>query len=287
MEKPKNKLIHKLKNRYRLVLINDTTYEEKFSFSLTPMNVFVGFSSFLVFFATILIMLIVFTPLREYIPGYTDTETKKNVAKLLFQTDSLEKALNDRESYYKNMLNIMNDKVDERDTAIIPTDKKTGESEFNKKYELDDAFKKEFEELAKDNFSVNGEDKESTTIDNLSFFNPVQGLVSNAFDYANDHFAVDVLTKANESVKATLDGRVIISSWTPETGNVVAIQHKNNVISVYKHNAVLLKKVGTFVNAGDAIAIVGNSGELTTGPHLHFEIWENGNPVNPEQFINF
>ncbi len=287
MEKPKKKLIHKLKNRYRLVLINDTTYEEKFSFSLTPMNVFVGFSSFLVFFATILIMLIVFTPLREYIPGYTDTETKKNVAKLLFQTDSLEKALNDRETYYKNMLNIMNDKVDERDTTIIPVDKKTGESEFNKKYELDDAFKKEFEELAKDNFSVNEEDKNSTTIDNLSFFNPVQGMVSNAFDYANDHYAVDVLTKANESVKATLDGRVIISSWTPETGNVVAIQHKNNVVSVYKHNAVLLKKVGTFVNAGDAIAIVGNSGELTTGPHLHFEIWENGNPVNPEQFINF
>src|SRR4051812_19817105 len=116
MEKPKKKLIHKLKNRYRLVMINDTTYEEKFSFSLTPMNVFIGFSSFLVFFAAILTMLIVFTPLREYIPGYTDTETKKNVARLLFQTDSLEKALNDKEAYYKSIMNIMNNQVDERDT---------------------------------------------------------------------------------------------------------------------------------------------------------------------------
>jgi murein DD-endopeptidase MepM/ murein hydrolase activator NlpD len=287
MEKPKKKLIHKLKNKYRIVLINDTTYEEKFSFSLTPINVFVGFSSFLVFFATILITLIIFTPLREYIPGYTDTETKHKVAKLAVQTDSLEKALNDKEAYYRNLLNIMNDKVDERDTAVVPADKKSSGMQLDKKYEVEEQFKKEFEQLAKDNFSVEADNGAPTSIENLTFFSPVQGIVTNAFDYANDHFAVDVVTKPNEPVKATLDGRIVISSWTPETGNVIAIQHHNNVISVYKHNAVLLKKVGTFVNAGDAIAIVGNSGELSSGPHLHFEIWANGNAVNPEQFINF
>lgn len=287
MEKPKKKLIHKLKNRYRIVLINDTTYEEKFSFSLTPINVFVGFSSFLVFFATILVMLIVFTPIKEYIPGYTDTQTKKNVTRLMFQADSLEKALNDKDAYYRNIMNIMNDKVEEKDTAMMPVDKRTSDAGVEKRYELDDAFKKEFEEMARDNFSVEADNPKSATIEHLGFFNPVHGMVSNAFDYGSDHFAVDVVTKTNEPVKATLDGRIIISSWTPETGNVVAIQHKNNVVSVYKHNAVLLKKVGTFVNAGDAIAIVGNSGELSTGPHLHFEIWDNGTPVDPEQFIHF
>jgi murein DD-endopeptidase MepM/ murein hydrolase activator NlpD len=287
MEKPKKKFIHKLKNKYRIVLINDTTYEEKFSYSLTPMNVFVGFSSFLVFFAAILVMLIVFTPLREYIPGYTDTQTKHKVERLVFQTDSLEKALSDKEAYYKNILNIMNDKVDVRDTAIVPIDQKKSDISLEKKYLLDEQFKKEFEDLAKDNFSIENEDGKATSIENLNFFSPVQGIVSNVFDFSNDHFAVDIVTQPNESVKSVLDGRVVISSWTPETGNVLAIQHKNNVISVYKHNSVLLKKVGTFVSAGDAIAIVGNSGELSTGPHLHFEIWENGSPVNPEQFIDF
>jgi murein DD-endopeptidase MepM/ murein hydrolase activator NlpD len=287
MEKAKKKLIHKLKNRYRLVLINDTTYEEKFSFSLTPMNVFVGFSSFLVFFSVILVMLIVFTPLKEYIPGYTSTETKDNLTRLVFQADSLEKVLNDKDAYYKNIMNIMNDEIDERDTDTIPLEKKTSSRDLDKKYELDDAFKQEFEDHSKNNFSVTGEQHNQANVKNLSFFNPVQGVISNQFDYGSDHFAVDIVTKPNEPVKATLDGRVIISSWTPETGNILAIQHRNNVVTVYKHNAVLLKKVGTFVNAGDAIAIVGNSGELSTGPHLHFEIWENGNPINPEQFIAF
>ncbi|MFI5221666.1 MAG: M23 family metallopeptidase [Bacteroidia bacterium] len=287
MDTPKKRLIHKLKNRYRIVLINDTTYEEKYSFSLTPMNVFVGFSSFLVFFTIIIVCLITFTPLREYIPGYTDTQTKRNLSKLVYKTDSLEKALVDKENYYRNFFNVLNDKVEVRDSSAIPVDKKAGTATLDKKYALDEQFKKEMEELAKDNFSVQDEETKTPTIENMNFFIPVQGIVSNAFDYGNDHYAVDVVTKPNEPVKAVLDGRVVISSWTPETGNVLVIQHRNNILSVYKHNAVLLKKVGTFVNAGDAIAIVGNSGELTTGPHLHFEIWENGNPVNPEQFINF
>jgi len=286
-EKPKQKLIHKLKNKFRIVLINDTTYEENFSYSLTPMNVFIGFSSFLVFFAIIIITLIVFTPLREYIPGYTSTGTKHKLARLQFQTDSLERSLTNKENYYKNIANIMNDKVDERDTDVVQSDNKSNGSKLDKKYELDEQFKKEFENLSKDNYSVNEEETKVTTIENMSFISPVDGIVSNNFNYANEHFAIDIVTKPNEPVKSVLDGRVIISSWTPETGNIIVIQHKNNIISVYKHNAVLLKKVGIFVNAGDAIAIVGNSGELTTGPHLHFEIWENGNPVNPEQYINF
>jgi hypothetical protein len=120
MNKPKKKLIHKLKSKFRLVIINDGTFEEKFSYSLTPMNVFIGFSSFLVFFAVIIITLIIFTPVREYIPGYTDPDIKRDVAKLIYQTDSLQQALNEKDAYYKNILNIMNDdNVDTRDTVKL------------------------------------------------------------------------------------------------------------------------------------------------------------------------
>lgn len=119
MTEPKKKLIHKLKNKFRLVIINDGTFEEKFSYSLTPMNVFIGFSSFLVFFTAIIIMLIVFTPVREFIPGYTDSSVKRDVSKLVFQTDSLEKALYEKDAYYKNILNILNDRVEDRDTMAL------------------------------------------------------------------------------------------------------------------------------------------------------------------------
>lgn len=120
MEKKKKKLIHKLKNRYRIVLINDTTFEEKFSLSLTPMNVFVGFSSFLVFFTIIISLLIIFTPLREYIPGYADPDLKQDLAKTLYKTDSLEKALQDKDYYYKNLMNIVTDNIP-KDTAVLKT----------------------------------------------------------------------------------------------------------------------------------------------------------------------
>lgn len=281
MKQPKKKLIHKLKNRYRIVLINDTTFEEKFSFSLTPMNVFVGFSSFLVFFAGIITLLIVFTPLREYIPGYADPDMKKDLATLLYRSDSLEKALHDKEAYYKNILDVLNDRVPP-DTNVLKVDAHSGSMVAPlEKSQLESEFVKTFEEGAKKPKKTAGD------IRNISFFTPVSGIVSNAFNYGNDHYAVDVVTQPNEPVKAVQDGRIIISAWTPETGNILAIQHKNNLVSIYKHNALLLKKVGTFVNAGDAIAVVGNSGELTTGPHLHFELWDNGNAVNPESFVSF
>jgi murein DD-endopeptidase MepM/ murein hydrolase activator NlpD len=288
MKKEKKKLIHKLKNRYRLVIINDTTYEEKFSFSLTPMNLFVGFSSFLVFFATILTLAIVFTPMREYIPGYADPDMKKNVARLIFRSDSLEQVLRNKEGYFRNIMNILEDRIENPDTTMLKIEKRSSALDPTKKYELEEELKAEFEGNGADNYSLSNEGgRVPSSIENIGFMNPVSGLVTNMFDYGSDHFAVDIVTRPDESVKAALDGRVILSSWTPETGNVMAIQHRNNVVTIYKHNAVLLKKVGTFVSAGDAIAIVGNSGELSTGPHLHFEIWANGNAVNPEQFINF
>jgi murein DD-endopeptidase MepM/ murein hydrolase activator NlpD len=285
--KPRKKLIHKLKSKFKLVIINDSTFEEKFSLSLTPMNVFVAFSSFLVFFASIIITLIVFTPIREYIPGYTDTRTIQLAKLANLRVDSLEKALSDKELYYKNLLNIMHDRIQYSDTAMMKQgDKRTSENLPGNAGKLEQQLQKEFEH-AEDNFALEQLNEMSAAVNAVHLYAPVKGVVSETYNATEGHYAVDVVTKQNEPVKAISDGLVVLSTWSPETGNTLAIQHKNNLLSIYKHNAVLLKKVGMFVNAGEPVAVVGNTGELTTGPHLHFEIWDNGQPTNPEEYINF
>jgi murein DD-endopeptidase MepM/ murein hydrolase activator NlpD len=125
------------------------------------------------------------------------------------------------------------------------------------------------------------------TIGSVLFFVPLKGVITNEFNISQGHFGVDIVSRQNEAIKAVLDGTVILSNWTIETGFTIAIQHQENIISVYKHNSALLKKVGEFVKAGDPIAIVGQTGELTSGPHLHFELWYDGNPVNPKEYITF
>jgi murein DD-endopeptidase MepM/ murein hydrolase activator NlpD len=285
--KPRKKLIHKLKSKFKLVIINDSTFEEKFSLSLTPMNVFVAFSSFLVFFASIIITLIVFTPIREYIPGYTDTRTIQLAKWANLRVDSLEKALMDKEMYYKNLLNIVHDRVEYADTAMMQEGgKKTSENLPGGAGKLEQQLQKEFEHT-ENNDVMEQLSEISQAINAVHYFAPVKGVVTEIYNATEGHYAVDVVTKQNEPVKAISEGRVVLSTWTPETGNIIAIQHRNSLLSIYKHNAVLLKKVGMFVTAGEPVAVVGNTGELTTGPHLHFEIWENGKPTNPEDYINF
>jgi murein DD-endopeptidase MepM/ murein hydrolase activator NlpD len=283
MAKPNQKLIKKLKNRYRLVMINDATFEDKFSISLTPLNLFVGFSSFLVFFAVIIIMLIVFTPIRELIPGYTDTQTKNNVRNLAYKTDSLETVLKKRDYYYKTVLNILKDSLTQEDELQVaqqtPNDKPTDMSKTLAEKE----FIKDFEGQ-KEQYNTRLNSKKA--ISQSLFFKPVDGKVSKKF-LRNEHPAIDIAAKANDPVKAILDGRVIFTGWNKETGNVLVIQHARNLVSIYKHNAGILKKYGTFVRAGESVSIVGNSGELTNGYHLHLEIWENGTAVDPEKYLNF
>jgi murein DD-endopeptidase MepM/ murein hydrolase activator NlpD len=286
MEKDKQKLIKRLKNRYRLVIINDATFDEKFSFSLTPLNLFVGFSSFLVFFAGIIVLMIVFTPLKEFIPGYTDTSTKNNISRLLQKTDSLESVLVNRDEYYKNILKIVKNEDLETIEAQKDLPKVVEKSVIKKSNsKIVDEFMKDFENQ-KDEYNVTSKKSKNKQSGQLTLYKPVNGVVSKPFQ-VHEHPAIDIVTKPNEAVRSVMDGRVILATWTSETGYVIAIQHRNNAISIYKHNASILKKYGTFVRAGEPIAIVGNSGEQTTGPHLHFEWWENGNAINPENMFNF
>lgn len=285
LEGSKGKKVYKrLTNKYRLVILNDDTFEEKVSLQLTPMNVFTYFG--LIGIALIIgsISLIAFTPLREYIPGYSDIETRKKAAYAVLKLDSLEKRLNQYQQKEENLMNILNgnppiDTIKEETSSInssgLPSDIKSKE---------DSLFREKIESEEKYTISDSKGEVDSRT---YFFFTPVKGTVSASFNPNKNHYGVDVVTVKDESIKAVLDGTVILSAWTTKSGYVIQVQHRNNMISAYKHCSVLLKKEGESIKAGDAIAIVGNSGEQTTGPHLHFELWENGKALDPEDLIVF
>ncbi|MEI6122409.1 MAG: M23 family metallopeptidase [Bacteroidota bacterium] len=279
----------KLHDKYRLVIMNDSTFERKISFRLTRMNVFivVGAAVMILIIATTFI--IAYTPLREYIPGYGDVNIQRELYRLTLKTDSMEKEIIRRNLYLKNIRYI----IEGRDFPQPDTQKPSDTSvhhynnlDFNISSE-DSALRNEFDNLDKYNLSFSSETEEQNSISSFFFFTPIKGMVVNGFNPAKGHYGIDIAAKQNDAVKATLDGTVIFNGWTLETGYIISIQHSNNIVSVYKHNSALLKKTGDYVKAGDPIAIVGNSGELSTGPHLHFELWHNETAVNPKEFMSF
>ena len=284
-KKEKKKVITKLRNKYRLVILNDDTFEEKLSFKLSRLNVFVfaGISVILLIASTTL--LIAFTPLREYIPGYSSTALKKQALELAAVTDSLQEQLSYNDLYMLNLRGIIegNSPLDFSDSLVIDSLNKAkiqlGLSEE------DSILRKIVED--EERFSVPVGQSSRLNIESINFFTPLKGLVTNGFSVELDHLGVDVVSKENDVIKSAQDGRVILAEWTAETGYVIILQHADNFISVYKHNSALLKKQGEEVNAGEPIAIIGNTGEFSTGPHLHFELWYNRFSVDPEEYILF
>jgi len=287
-EREPKKGLKKLRNKFRLVIINDETFEERFSFVLSPLNVFTWGGFFLILFSVLLVSVIAFTPLREMIPGYANVSMKRSATYASFRSDSLSAALQQQQQYLENLRLILNGE-DTRDNfedsshvqnqpidtgALSPS---SAEEELRTFVEDEERY------------TVNNNDPSAmrSGISSFSFFTPLSGVLSSTFEPEKGHYGVDVLAKNNEAVKSTLDGTVLIATWSSETGHVIQVQHANNLVSIYKHNSVLLKQVGDKVKAGEAIAIVGNSGELTTGPHLHFELWADGQPLNPEDYMNF
>tara|TARA_B100000767_G_scaffold238655_1_gene233509 strand:- start:85 stop:939 length:855 start_codon:yes stop_codon:yes gene_type:complete len=277
-----NNFWKKLLQNYRFVIISDDSFEEKLSIKLNRLNILALLGSFIFisFFAAILF--ITYTPLKEYIPGKSTTEVQKNLIELNIKSDSLEKTLKSRKVYLQNINNIING-----DELI--TDKKP---EIIKNHEAEISFEKSIEDSLL-RVVVEGEDKSSITFNKeknnefLMFFTPLNGIITDKFNVKQKHFGIDIVAKEKSRIAAALEGTVIASNWTSETGYVIIVQHKNDYISLYKHNSVLFKKVGDFVSSGDHIAVIGNSGELSTGPHLHFELWHKGTPVNPEDYISF
>lgn len=282
--KSKKRIVKKIKDDYRLVILNEETFEERLSVQLSPLKVFAWGGTFIILLITFTVLVVSLTPLREYIPGYADVETKKNAIYAAFKVDSLESVVSNQRKYIENINAIIEGNPIERnleDSSGSTSDYKTIEFE---KSQHDSILQKMVE--VEDSYNLSGE-LEKETISNIYFFPPLKGMVSSEFNVDEEHYGIDITAAKDEAIKTVLDGTVIFSSWTAETGYVIQVQHAFNLISTYKHNSRLLKEVGNKVKAGDAIAIVGNTGELTSGSHLHFELWHEGKPVNPIDFITF
>lgn len=287
----KEKLKDKIRKKYRIVVYNNDTYEEKVHFKFTLLNFFniVIFSSVLLI--VLVIYLIAFTPLREYIPGYTDVSLNRRVYEMERKADSLETVFKQKDLYINNLKKIITGDEFESDSInslLTKSNNKNFDNITITNSKKDSIFRLEYEEETRNNlFNNNIMTDINPEFKLVSFFAPINGIVTNHFNRAEKHFGTDLVSSNNSVIKATADGTVIYADWTVENGYCIGIQHNGNLFSVYKHNAVLLKEEGDFVSAGDAIAIYGNSGSLSTGPHLHFELWYNGTPLNPEDYISF
>ncbi|HKK40451.1 MAG TPA: M23 family metallopeptidase [Cryomorphaceae bacterium] len=285
----RKQLIRKLKSKYRLVVMNDATFDESFSAYLTPLNVIAGVAFLFISIAAVVLSTVILTPLKEYIPGYSDTQTRTRALNATIKVDSLERAQTVYSTYFENIQRILNGDI-ETDTAKMALGGDAEEYE-NLDFSVspqDSVLRQEIESEERYALSTQSQSvSESLGLPGTLLFPPIIGTITSDFDLKVGHYGIDVAAKEGETVKAILDGTVVMSSFTSDGGNVIQIQHANNLVSVYKHNSVLLKRVGDRVEAGDSIAIIGNSGELTDGPHLHFELWYNGTPLNPRDFIAF
>jgi murein DD-endopeptidase MepM/ murein hydrolase activator NlpD len=284
-EKRKN-IVTKLKHKYRLSIYNDDTFEEVWFLRLSRLNVFSIVGTSVLIFTIAIIVLIAFTPLREFIPGYPDGNMRRNIVENVYKLDSLEHELEIRDRYFQSINTIIRGGTpasyeNAQDTTVTYEDITFAKSEH------DSILRQQIEEEELFNLAILTNSGSKIDFSSIHFYPPVKGLVTNSFNPSESHFGTDIVAASNKVVVATLDGTVTMSTWTLETGYVIQIQHENNLISVYKHNSEILKKVGNHVTAGEAIAIIGNSGELTSGPHLHFELWHNGTPIDPEDYVAF
>ena len=290
-DKVKNKKrFTKLRYKYRLVLMNEDNFEHRLSFRLSRLNAFSILALISVFWIAVIIYALAFTSLREYIPGFTDNSIQPQLYSLNQTLDSLETRLHENDLYLKNIKRILSgEDFSEADSSDI-NQLSDYNNITNKKTKDDSLLRLELENMGKYNIYYH----ETEDIYNVSFskgpkvfFAPITGIITNSFNSTANHFGIDIVAKRNDAVKSIDDGIVILAEWTINTGHIIAIQHSGNMISIYKHNSSLLKKSGEYVNAGDLISIIGNSGEQSTGPHLHFELWVDGSAVDPLSYISF
>ena len=281
------RLLRKLRSKYRLLLIDDRTFEERFSSKLNRLNVLlIALAAFTVH-GLFVSAVIVLTPLKRYIPGYSDQETRRNAYRSTVLADSLELRVREQDEYLANLRLVLSGELPADSTSLFvplttppgPEDLVPGRSDSVLRARM---AREEAYDLVEG--PSNGAPRD---LAGVFLFPPLRGIITTTYDRALGHFGIDIVAKADAAVKACLEGTVIAASWTTDAGHVLHVQHRNDLVSVYKHNSVLLRKVGDKVRAGEAVAIVGNSGELTTGPHLHFELWLKGEPVDPQAYMVF
>lgn len=273
----------KAKDRYRIILYNETTLQEEKSYRATKNNMvaLLGVAVFVI--AALVFVLLVYTPLKRFLPASDDSLYSSELKESALKLDSMRTLLEERNQYFVSIRNIMNGNIDAEVKPIDTVMKKQRDDYAKIKHDSILQTLIELEEQQTLTAVIGEPGKEKYK--HLTFFIPVKGVVTN--DFSMEHLGIDIAAKDGEPVLATLPGTVILATWSVETGNVIQVQHENNLVSIYKHNSTLLKKVGDRVEAGEPIAIIGNSGELTSGTHLHFELWENGKPINPETYIAY
>lgn len=275
-----------LKRKYRLILLNDTSLDEKFSLRLSPLNLIIGISALTIIMTSLVISLIAFTGLREYIPGYGTTAERRQMLNLSYKADSLEKRVQARDAYLQGLLsafgeaNLVEQKKPTRDSSGKYKNLNIQPSKADVEFRQDFELRKQETPTVKAPTGTEG-------LQELLFFPPVNGLVTQSFNNLNAHFGTDIATREDELIKCVLDGTIIYQGFTAEDGNVIQIQHGSNVVSIYKHCSAFLKSTGDKVKSGEAIAVVGNTGENSKGAHLHFELWFNGLAIDPQNFVAF
>ena len=282
--------LERVKHPYRLVVMNNDTFEEVGSYKLTLLNIYIILSTIIMMVAIFVVLAIIFTPAKRFIPGYGDVSAQSEMKKIYESLDSIEYYADATDTYRESIQRVLTgnsqtapDEVPEdltRDTAFSI---EASEEEMRLRDELALETLNQKNKKGK-NVNTSPNDK---PLEQLYFTSPVTGEVSAGFMPEKKHLGIDILAPKGTPIKCVLDGYVVLSDWTRETGNTIGIQHANNVVTFYKHNSTLLKKAGEFVKAGEAICVIGNTGDLTDGPHLHFELWYKGQPVDPSEYVRF
>ena len=284
-QKQNNSFISRLINSYKIVVSNEETFEEKLSFRTNKINVFFVLFLYSILLIVFTISIVFFTQLREMVPGYSSTDLLNQAIYLTKKTDSLENELKLNNKFYKSIESVLSGRADEiiyKDTLVLDNNLEDSEQQAVFPNSEDSILRRYVENEDKFNLTKN-----ELVIENKMFVSPIKGEITQQFDPSNNHFALDLSADVGTPVKAVLDGKIIFSEWSVDTGYVLIVDHGDNIISVYKHNSKSLKEQNIFVKAGEVIAYSGNQGALSTGPHLHFELWKNGTPINPEPLFNF
>ena len=275
----------KLFNDYKVVVSSEDTFEEKFAFKASKINVFVLILVYSVILISFTISVVFFTQLRELVPGYSSSDLLSRAIYLTQKTDSLERQIELNNKFYKSIEDVLSGKTDEfieRDN--IPIDSSLNDRNlFSISPNSEDSILRNYVDN-QDKFNLT---KNELVIENKMFFSPIKGDITQTFNFEENHFAIDIAADIGTPVKSILDGKILFSEWSVDTGHVIIVDHGDNIVSVYKHNSKSLKEQNDFVQAGEIIAYSGNQGSLSSGPHLHFELWKNGTPIDPEPLLNF
>ena len=272
-----------IKFKYKLTIVNENTLEEVVGLHVSKPNGISVLLSVLTVLFVIASLIVAFTPLRNYLPGYMNSEIRAQVVDNALRVDSLQRLVERQNLYIMNIQDIFRGEVKADTIQSIDSLTTLRQDSLMERTQREEEFRKQYEEKEKYNLT----NVATGPTEGLNFYCPTRGIVSSSFNPEQRHYGTDIAATPGESILATLDGTVILSAYTAETGYIIQVQHSQDLVSIYKHCGSLLKKEGDTVKAGEAIALVGNTGQLTTGPHLHFELWYRGRAINPEIHIVF